>query len=105
MATFVLPIDGDVRFARWQHPGETPKVVTQQSVDALRTFLREGDVAIDIGADTGDSTLPSRGGRRARSVFALQPNPSVFKVLAANAALIPRRRAFRRHVAATPADG
>ena len=52
-------------------------------MNALRSFLREGDVAIDIGAHTGDSTLPIAlavgvGG----TVFALEPNPYVFKVLA-----------------------
>jgi FkbM family methyltransferase len=107
VATFVLPIDGDVRFARWQHPGETPKVVTQQSVDALRTFLREGDVAIDIGAHTGDSTLPIALAVGARGlVFALEPNPYVFKVLAANAALNPEKtRVSPLMFAAMPADG
>src|SRR3954454_19350045 len=55
---FDLAADGEVCLARWQHPGETPKVLTQQSVDALRSFLRDGDVAVDVGAHTGDSTLP-----------------------------------------------
>jgi FkbM family methyltransferase len=106
-ATFHLPVDGEVQLARWQHPAETPKVVIQESVDALRTFLREGDVAIDIGAHTGDSTLPialavgSRG-----CVYALEPNPYVYKVLAANATLNPSKT----HIvplmfAATPDDG
>jgi FkbM family methyltransferase len=103
----VLPVDGAVQFARWLHPGERPKTITQESVDALRSFLREGDVAIDIGAHTGDSTIPmalavgSRG-----SVFALEPNPYVFKVLAVNAGLNPAAT----HIvplmfAAMPADG
>ena len=62
--------------------------MSQGSVDALRAFLREGDVAIDIGAHTGDTTVPMAlaVGRKGR-VFALEPNPYVFKVLAANAAL------------------
>ncbi len=78
------------QFARWQHPGERPKVVTQQSIDALRAFLREGDVAIDIGAHTGDSTLPIALAVGARGlVLALEPNPYVFKVLEVNAALNP----------------
>lgn len=88
IATFDLPADGEVQFARWLHPGEGPKTVTQESVDALRAFLREGDVAIDIGAHTGDTTVPMAlaAGRTGR-VFALEPNPYVFKVLAANASL------------------
>jgi FkbM family methyltransferase len=105
--TFLLPADGEVRLARWLHPGETSKSVTQESIDALRSFLSTGDVAIDIGAHTGDSTVPMAlavgpGG----SVFALEPNPYVFKVLAVNAGLNPSRT----HIvplmfAAMPADG
>ncbi len=103
----VLPVEGTVRFAHWLHPGETRKTVTQESVNALRAFLREGDVAIDIGAHTGDSTLPmALAAGRAGAVFALEPNPYVFKVLALNAALNPAST----HIvplmfAAMPADG
>ena len=107
VVTCTLPADGDVQFARWLHPGETPKAVTQDSIDALRSFLDEGDVAIDIGAHTGDSTVPmalavGRGG----TVFALEPNPYVFKVLAANAGLNPARtQIVPLMFAAMPADG
>jgi FkbM family methyltransferase len=86
--TFQLRVDGEVQLARWLHPGETPKTVTQESVDALRTFLREGDVAIDIGAHSGDSALPMALAVGLRgTVFALEPNPYVFKVLEVNASL------------------
>ena len=107
VVTFTLPTDGEVRLARWLHAGETPKVVTQESVDALRAFLHQGDVAIDIGAHTGDTTLPMAlaVGRRG-TVFALEPNPHVFKILAANATLNPSKT----HIvplmfAAMPTDG
>jgi FkbM family methyltransferase len=105
--TFVLPADGEVRLARWLHPGEGAKFVTQASVDALRSFLCEGDVAIDIGAHTGDSTVPMAlavgpGG----SVFALEPNPYVFKVLAVNARLnLSRTHIVPLMFAAMPDDG
>ena len=107
VATFMLPTDGEVRFAQWRHPGETPKIVTQESVDALRTFLREGDVAIDIGAHTGDSTLPIALAVGTRGlVLALEPNPYVFKVLAANATLNPEKaRVSPLMFAAMPTDG
>ena len=107
VATFMLPTDGEVRFAQWRHPGETPKVITQESVDALRTFLREGDVAIDVGAHTGDSTLPLALAVGVQGlVFALEPNPYVFKVLAANAALNPEKaRVSPLMFAAMPTDG
>jgi FkbM family methyltransferase len=88
VATFNLPVDGEIQFARWLHPGEGTKTITQESVNALRAFLGPGDVAIDIGAHTGDTTVPMAlaVGPTGR-VFALEPNPYVFKVLAANAAL------------------
>jgi FkbM family methyltransferase len=98
---------GPIRFARWLHPGESYKTVTQESVDGLRDFLHEGDVAIDIGAHTGDSTLPmALAAGRAGTVFALEPNPYVFRVLAQNAALNPAST----HIvplmfAAMPVDG
>jgi FkbM family methyltransferase len=107
IVTCVLRADGEVRLARWLHPAETAKCVTQESVDALRSFLIEGDVAIDIGAHTGDSTIPMALAVGPRgSVFALEPNPYVFKVLAVNAGLNPSRT----HIvplmfAAMPGDG
>ncbi len=105
--TFPLQGIGDVRFARWLHPGETPKSITQAGVDAVRPFLGDGDVAIDIGAHTGDSTLPmalAAGPRGA--VFALEPNPYVFKVLALNATLNPSAAMITPLMfAAMPTDG
>jgi FkbM family methyltransferase len=105
--SFTLATDGDVRLATWGHPGETPKTITQEAVNALRVFLREGDVAIDIGAHTGDSTMPMAlavGPRGA--VFALEPNPYVFKVLALNATLNPgTTRIVPLMFAAMPTDG
>jgi FkbM family methyltransferase len=89
---FQLPVDGLVEYAAWLHPAETPKVIGQEAVDELRTFLRPGDVAIDIGAHTGDTAIPmalavGRSGR----VLALEPNPYVYPVLERNAALNPTR--------------
>jgi FkbM family methyltransferase len=85
---FDLPGDGIVEYAQWMHPHETEKEITQQSVDDLRKFLSPGDVAIDIGAHTGDSTVPialAVGGTG--WVFALEPNRYVFPVLMKNAEL------------------
>jgi len=105
--SFHLATDGEIRFATWQHPGETPKTITQESIDALRVFLREGDVAIDIGAHTGDSTMPIALAVGARgAVFALEPNPYVFKVLKLNATLNPATtRIVPLMFAAMPSDG
>lgn len=81
---------GPIRFARWLHPGESQKTVTDDSIGVLHSFLQEGDVAIDIGAHTGDSTLPMAVAvGPTGTVFALEPNPYVFKVLELNATLNP----------------
>jgi FkbM family methyltransferase len=107
VASFDLPREGEVRVAHWLHPGEESKVITQASIDALRVFLQPGDVAIDIGAHTGDSTLPiALAVGPSGTVFALEPNPYVFKVLAQNASL----NSSKAHIvplmfAAMPQDG
>jgi len=85
---FDLPRDGIIDYAQWLHPRETEKEITQQSVDELRKFLSPGDVAIDIGAHTGDSTLPiALAVGKTGCVFALEPNPYVFPVLKRNTEL------------------
>jgi FkbM family methyltransferase len=85
-----LPREGRVEVARWLHPGASRAAPSQAAVDQLRRFLRPGDVAIDIGAHTGDTTLPialavGPSGR----VLALEPNRYVFPVLERNACLNP----------------
>lgn len=104
---FVLPGEGDVLYAQWLHPRETAKIPDQAAVDELRTFLSPGDVAIDIGAHTGDSTLPialavGPSGR----VLALEPNQFVYPVFALNATLnTDRTSIIPLMFAATPEDG
>jgi FkbM family methyltransferase len=104
---FELPGDGTVEYAQWQHPGETLKEVRQDVVDHLRRFIRPGDVAIDIGAHTGDSTLPvALAAGPAGCVLALEPNPYVFSVLERNAALnLAKTCIVPLNFAATAASG
>ena len=77
-----------VHFARWLHPhrDQATKTVTAQEVEAYQEVLQEGDFCIDIGAHTGDSTMPMAlavGNRGC--VLALEPNPFVYHVLEKNA--------------------
>jgi FkbM family methyltransferase len=104
---FDLPREGRVEYAQWLHPGEGAKTITQASADELRTFLRPGDVAIDIGAHTGDSTIPiALAVGTAGCVLALEPNRFVFPVLAKNAQLNQdKTRIVPLMFAATPEDG
>ena len=88
LKSFELPGDGTVEYAQWLHPHETEKEITQSSIDALRKFLSPGDVAIDIGAHTGDSTIPiALATGKQGCVLALEPNRYVFSVLKKNAEL------------------
>ncbi len=106
LKAFDLPREGVIHYAQWLHPSETPKTITQESVDELRNFLSPGDVAIDIGAHTGDSTMPialavGAGG----CVLALEPNRYVFPVLQRNAELNPgKTHIIPLMFAATPED-
>jgi len=101
-------IDGaQVSYAQWLHPKESAKSVRQEHVDRLREFLSAGDVAIDIGAHTGDSTLPiALAVGKAGCVLALEPNPYVFRVLEENARLNAHLTNIRPLcLAATVSDG
>lgn len=85
---FDLADDGRVEFAQWLHPFDRPTFIAQASVDGIRRFVKPGDFAIDIGAHTGDTTVPmALAAGPTGCTLALEPNPHVFKILAANAAL------------------
>lgn len=75
-----------VHYAQWLHPKESRKSITVEMVDAYREILKEGDFCIDIGAHTGDSTLPmALAVDKSGCVLALEPNPFVYHVLEKNA--------------------
>lgn len=85
-----LPREGTLRVARWLHPGVTFAPPPQQMVDEWRRWLKPGDVAVDIGAHTGDTALPmALAAGPTGLVIALEPNPYVFPVLEKNASLNP----------------
>lgn len=104
---FDLPKEGRVEYAQWLHPGEGAKAITQESADELRKFLRPGDVAIDIGAHTGDSTIPiALAVGTTGCVLAFEPNRFVFPVLAKNSQLnVDKTHIVPLMLAATPDDG
>jgi len=83
---FRLADGTDVVYAQWQHPRETPKSVAASDVEAFRRYVAPGDFCLDIGAHSGDSTLPmALAAGREGLVLALEPNPFVFHVLQKNA--------------------
>jgi len=89
-----LPREGRLDIARWAHPGayRVAPAQMQAVVDQLRRFLRAGDVAIDIGAHSGDTSIPiALAVGPTGAVLALEPNPYVFPVLERNAGLNPAK--------------
>lgn len=104
---FELPSDGCVEFARWRHPKQRRGEIRQEDVDGIREFLREGEVGVDIGAHTGDTTIPmALAAGPSGAVFALEPNRYVFKVLLANAGLNrSKTNIYPLMFAATEEDG
>ena len=85
---FQLAHDGRIEFAQWLHPNDRPIVITQSAVDALRRFVRPGDFVIDVGAHTGDTTVPmALAAGPTGGTLAIEPNPHVFQVLERNASL------------------
>jgi FkbM family methyltransferase len=104
-----LPGEGRLDVARWSHPGayRLAPAQLQATVDQLRRFLRPGDVAIDIGAHAGDTTLPiALAVGPTGVVLALEPNPYVFPVLQRNASLnLAKTKILPLMFAAMRADG
>ena len=104
---FELEREGVVEYAQWQHPQETQKSMTQAMVDAVRQFVKEGDLVIDIGAHTGDTTVPMALAAGASGLtLALEPNPFVYKILQQNASLNKDKTNIQAHnFAATQEPG
>ncbi len=86
--SFQLAQDGKVQFANWANPLMKPKSVTQSEVNFFKKFISPGSMAIDIGTNIGDTTVPmALAAGRDGVTLGFDPNPHVFKVLEANAAL------------------
>jgi FkbM family methyltransferase len=86
--TFDLPGDGIVQFANWQNPLILPKKLVQSEINFFRQFIPKGSMAIDIGGNIGDTTVPmGLAAGKEGLVLGFDPNPHVFKILEANAGL------------------
>jgi FkbM family methyltransferase len=104
---FDLPRDGRVQYAQWLHPYDRAKAMTQATVDGVRRFVSPGDFVIDIGAYTGDTSVPMALAAGATGcTLALEPNSHVFRILEQNARLNREKtNIVPRCLAATEADG
>lgn len=77
--------DITVHYAQWTHPGEGIKVISRDLIEGYRRYVNAGDFCIDIGAHSGDTTLPMAvAAGKSGCVLALEPNPYVYHVLEKN---------------------
>lgn len=105
--SFQLLNDGYIEYAQWLHPREGPKEIKQENIDELRLFVKTGDMVIDIGSHTGDTTIPvALAAGPSGLTLGLEPNPYVFKILEKNASLNKdKTNIVPLNIAATTTDG
>jgi FkbM family methyltransferase len=98
---------GSVEYAQWLHPFESKKEIKTSNIRFYQKLAKSGAMIIDIGAHTGDTTVPmALAVGKEGMVLALEPNKYVFKILKKNAELNPdKMRIVPRCFAATAADG
>jgi FkbM family methyltransferase len=87
--SFDLPADGSkIEFANWANPLVPPITLTQGTIDFYKKFIRKGSLTIDIGANTGDTTVPIAVATGTDGLtIGFEPSPFAFKVLTVNAGL------------------
>jgi FkbM family methyltransferase len=79
---------GTVEYAQWLHPFEQPKQITKSNVDFYKQITVPAGMVIDIGAHTGDTTVPmALAVGKSGLVLGLEPNKYVFKILEKNSNL------------------
>ena len=105
--SFQLKDEGNVDYANWLNPLIQPKHITQEEVNFFKSIIRKDSLVIDIGANTGDLTVPiALAAGNKGLVIALDPNTQVFAILAVNAKLnSDKTNIVPLQFAATETDG
>jgi FkbM family methyltransferase len=86
--SFVVEGLGKVQFANWTNPLIAPVELDVPMIAFFKKFVKEGDLVIDIGANIGDTTVPmALVAGKSGMTLGFDPNPYVFAILNANAAL------------------
>jgi FkbM family methyltransferase len=103
----ILDDFGMVQYAQWLHPFEKPKEINISNIKFYQKLTKPGGMVIDIGAHTGDTTVPmALAVGKEGLVLGLEPNKYVFKVLEENASLNPdKTNIVPLCFAATETDG
>ncbi len=85
---FELEGIGNIEFANWSNPLVSRKLLTAPMINFFKQFIKDGDLAIDIGANIGDTTVPMALCTGASGLtLGFDPNPYTNKILAINATL------------------
>jgi FkbM family methyltransferase len=86
--SFDLGKYGKIEFANWSNPLVIPTEIDLSMVEFFNQFIKEGDLAIDIGSHIGDTTVPMAlcTGKSGLTI-GFDPNSYVFKILQQNANL------------------
>lgn len=104
-----FPIEnfGIVEYAQWLHPFQEPTVISSSNILFYQKLSCKGGMIIDIGAHTGDTTVPmALAVEKEGLVLGLEPNKYVYKILEKNAALnIDKTNIIPLCIAATTKDG
>ena len=86
--TFDLGKYGSIQFANWSNPLVCQITIDTPMVEFFNQFIKNGDLAIDIGANIGDTTVPMGLCTGTDGItIGFDPNPFVFKVFQTNAGL------------------
>ncbi|NJM15255.1 MAG: FkbM family methyltransferase [Bacteroidales bacterium] len=98
---------GTVEYAQWLHPFENPKVISLSNINFYQKLSNKGGMIIDIGAHTGDTTVPmALAVGKEGLVLGLEPNKYVYKILEQNASLnLDKSNIIPLCFAATDKDG
>jgi FkbM family methyltransferase len=81
---------GTIRIIKWKNPLVKYRKISVENADFFYKFLKEGDFAIDIGANTGSMTmLMSLVTGKTGLTLSFDPNPYVYEILVQNAKLNP----------------
>jgi FkbM family methyltransferase len=88
LKTFNLGEFGDINFAQWKNPFDWRIPFTTDLMDFYKNYIKKGDLVIDIGANTGDTTVPlALAAGKEGLAIGFDPNPMVFNILLENSKL------------------
>lgn len=79
---------GKVEYAVWKNPIADITILSEDEINFYKKFIKKGDLCIDIGANVGDTTVPMAiVAEKEGLTLAFEPNPHIFEITKANAAL------------------